>query len=744
MKIGKLLSVFFTVLLALLTVGGGIAYVLSVRDSLWTRSTVETLEVTQKGAYALDVYLEKDKDVAESLGDKLRLVESSDSRSIMTLIQFPTDDNSSFTCIDLFEKKEYCQTHNVSGEILDAAEYETIKDFPSSGIRMPYFNSHTGVRQIAVYQRFVFKDGVDGIVFKTQNVDDLVDRFTLSYYENSGFSYVVDNEGNILIRPTHRNSNRTFQNIFEIIDFEQNNHTVLDDFALSLKNGKRGIAGFSYSGEEYVFCYVPLEQAEGWYVVAVIPNAVIMAEVNDIISRTMLLLVMVVLCLLSGGAFVYAHIKRHHKEVETVAYYDQLTGLYRYGKFLEEGEKYYRRGDRLAVFYINVIGFKLVNDRKGYEYGDTVLRRLADIIKNEISENDAACREAGDDFLLAVHLSDRTEAETLGRSIASKLSDKDAVLKLSIGVCESETAHAEYFSGLVDRARIAERDAPKQGGVFMRFYTHAMREQLLRTAEIEGVMNEALANGEFVYFVQAKYSADGRRIVGGEALVRWKKPDGTFVSPGEFIPLFERNGFVRQLDENIYRAVADDMGRRIRCGKPVVPVSVNVSRVSLYRSDFVETYSELKEKNNIGDGLLELEFTESAMLEDPGRIIDTCSELRRRGFVCSIDDFGSGYSSLNVLKDMPVDVLKLDRKFLEESGAMNRKEAIVKSVVDMAKQLSMNTVAEGVETREQLEFVRKMGCDVIQGFIFARPVAAEEFYGNLQSMPSGSDENTDK
>ena len=255
-----------------------------------------------------------------------------------------------------------------------------------------------------------------------------------------------------------------------------------------------------------------------------------------------------------------------------------------------------------------------------------------------------------------------------------------------------------------------------------------MRQTLLQDAEIESSMQEALASGQFIYYIQPKYAADGTRILGGEALVRWQKPDGTMVSPAEFIPLFERNGFIRQLDIHVFTQVCADLRRLLDAGQPVVPISVNVSRQHLYWPEFAPTYIAIKERYRLPDQLIELELTESTLLENTTAAFSTLEHLRQKGFLCSIDDFGSGYSSLNALKDLPADVLKLDREFLSDSAQPAKSEIIIRGIIDMAKRLSLRIVAEGVETPTQLAFLQDTGCDMIQGFIFSKPLPPDNFY----------------
>lgn len=197
--------------------------------------------------------------------------------------------------------------------------------------------------------------------------------------------------------------------------------------------------------------------------------------------------------------------------------------------------------------------------------------------------------------------------------------------------------------------------------------------------------------------------------------------------PGDFIPVFEKNGFILKLDEYIFEEVCRYLGNRLKKNEAMVPISVNISRMHFHQPDFVERYIKIKDAYAIPDGLIELEITENILLYDIDQVRTIVMQLQRSGLTCSIDDFGSGYSSLNVLKDLPFDVLKLDGVFLRNSYDVSRSQEIVRSIIEMAKRIHLKTVAEGVESEEQLTFLKEVGCDMIQGFVFARPMPISEF-----------------
>lgn len=256
-------------------------------------------------------------------------------------------------------------------------------------------------------------------------------------------------------------------------------------------------------------------------------------------------------------------------------------------------------------------------------------------------------------------------------------------------------------------------------------------------------MDAALENHEFKVYLQPKCNMHTGLVVGAEALVRWEHPQRGLISPGSFIPIFERNGFIKKLDVYIWEETAAWLRRWLDAGHPATPVSVNISRIDVYEMDVCQILLDLLGKYSLDPRLLELEITESAYAEQPELIIQTMERLMGHGFTVLMDDFGSGYSSLNILKDVPVDVLKLDRAFFNGGGVEDRRgKYVVENVITLAQALDMRTVSEGVETPSQVEFLSQAGCDMVQGFVFSRPVTPEAFerLAFCAQAPAGAEE----
>jgi EAL domain-containing protein (putative c-di-GMP-specific phosphodiesterase class I) len=259
------------------------------------------------------------------------------------------------------------------------------------------------------------------------------------------------------------------------------------------------------------------------------------------------------------------------------------------------------------------------------------------------------------------------------------------------------------------------------------FYDEALRQQMRFDAELENDVRSAMKDGDFRVYVQPKYDARTRVLAGGEALIRWQHKTKGFMTPDKFVPLFERNGFITEIDMYVYDKVCAMQRKLIDEGYTPVPISVNQSRLHLYRSDYIETLKTILNRYGLPAKYVELEITENIALSS-GEVLEAAvKKIHSLGFTVSMDDFGSGESSLNILKDIDIDVLKLDRMFFLETENNTKARQIIKSVIDMANRLKISTVAEGVENEEQLRFLQDAGCDLIQGYLLGKPMPYEEF-----------------
>lgn len=406
---------------------------------------------------------------------------------------------------------------------------------------------------------------------------------------------------------------------------------------------------------------------------------------------------------------------------------DAATGLLSKEAFFDEAAAYLRHsGARdVSIVCFDVDHFKLFNDLHGLDCGDELLRYLGRALALRFSPDGAQplARLAADTFALCATGIRPERVERILVDISSECPNGiDAIVRAGVYRIEDP---ASPVSIMCDRAVIALRTV--KGSYFDRvaLYDPGMREALVLEREVVAGVESALREDRIELFLQPKCNIRTGKIVGAEALARWRHPERGIVAPGEFIPLIERNGLVRSLDLRVWEKTAAWIRGLIDEGVQPVPVSVNVSRADIYLVDVAAELHALVERYGIEPSLIEVEITESAYSERPDRIVAAFDELAERGFTVLMDDFGSGYSSLNMLKDINVDVLKIDMRFLDRDD--RRSKDIMESVIRMARWLDLPVIAEGVETREQVNFLLDVGCSYAQGYYYARPMEAAAF-----------------
>ena len=406
---------------------------------------------------------------------------------------------------------------------------------------------------------------------------------------------------------------------------------------------------------------------------------------------------------------------------------DAATGLLGKEAFFDEAAAYLRHsGARdVSIVCFDVDHFKLFNDLHGLDCGDELLRYLGRALALRFSPDGAQplARLAADTFALCATGIRPERVERILVDISSECPNGiDAIVRAGVYRIEDP---ASPVSIMCDRAVIALRTVKVSYFDRVALYDPGMREALVLEREVVAGVESALREDRIELFLQPKCNIRTGKIVGAEALARWRHPERGIVAPGEFIPLIERNGLVRSLDLRVWEKTAAWIRGLIDEGVQPVPVSVNVSRADIYLVDVAAELHALVERYGIEPSLIEVEITESAYSERPDRIVAAFDELAERGFTVLMDDFGSGYSSLNMLKDINVDVLKIDMRFLDRDD--RRSKDIMESVIRMARWLDLPVIAEGVETREQVNFLLDVGCSYAQGYYYARPMEAAAF-----------------
>lgn len=417
---------------------------------------------------------------------------------------------------------------------------------------------------------------------------------------------------------------------------------------------------------------------------------------------------------------------------------DRVTSLDEYGVFIEKLSSAIKdRGNRkVAIIYGDIKYFKYFNDTYGYERGDELLARVAEMTVGEADGFVGASRVVSDNIVGAYYYENQNSEElydTLSKVTATieKQLRKEfncTRIRLAVGVFligdENEKINPETA---VSNANLARKKAKETGSVSVVFFKEEMAERLNRELDIISSIDKAIEDHEFMAYYQPKIDSKTGKLCGAEALIRWKKSDGKFVFPDQFIPAIEKSRQIIEVDYYMYREVFRFIRECIDEGKNIVPISLNVSRQHMKHLEILEYIMNLLEEYDIPRNLLEFEITETVCMEDATNATKFIDALHDMGIVVAMDDFGSGYSSLNLLSEIPLDIIKLDRCFLHSNELREKEKVIITSIIGMVKNLDMISLCEGVETENQSDFLKEIGCDIQQGYFFSRPIPQEEF-----------------
>lgn len=429
--------------------------------------------------------------------------------------------------------------------------------------------------------------------------------------------------------------------------------------------------------------------------------------------------------------------RKYNKHIYELAYRDKLTGLgniYMFENIVEKRWLEYR-GDNVFILSLDISHFSTINETYGRVVGDFTINYVGRRLNELYGEEGIVARSKVDNFLVFGIYDRENKVEEWIEQIKKEIGvfpyqeneacKTDIYINYNFGVVIERCTRSTSIKNLIDHAEIA-RKAAKRVNSHLCYFNGEMEQQIQREKTIEDCMESALRDGEFQVYYQPKYCMSNDEIIGAEALVRWKSKEYGFMNPGEFISIFENNGFIVELDFYVMEQVYKMLRERMDCGKSVVQVSINQSRIHFSQKNYIERLNELRSKYSIPQNLIELELTESifANMRDISEVVD---KLKTNGYYLSVDDFGSGYSSLNMLKEVPIDTLKIDKDFLSGEDRNGRYQKVIRKVVELAKDLNMNIVCEGVEREEQARFLQSIGCMYAQGFLYARPMAQEDF-----------------
>lgn len=589
---------------------------------------------------------------------------------------------------------------------------------------------------INVFSAPVYKaDGtICGVVFASYRNEQFQSLFNLDSFESTGSNCIVDEESRVMVAtknlPFDPEEYTLWKYMESISPEEKANMEKYYRYETDRNQLYFRIDGGN--DDDYYIYYEAMDMGEfneKWYVVTMVTTDSFRAEVSNTMWAINAMLfevgALVVMAFLLFTYDINRMEKKQRRELEQVAYVDPLTGGNNYAYFKEKVS----RDDRIGyIVSMDIHAFKMINSVCGNEKGDEIISGIHQWIRESVSPEDLVAHVNSDRFVMFFP---RLEKEAVIQKL-TKINQKiiDETKKADVPQLSAYFGIAWFERGasvekVFSDANFARDSIHDKKDIFYTFFDKYVTQHILEEKKIEDSFDLAIANHEFEVWYQPKFSPDTRKIVGAEALVRWRRPDGSLVSPGKFIPIFEGNGMIKPLDEYVFREVCLEQKKLMDNGVEIFPISVNLSRASLYSMNLVEHYKEITEEIGVDPTSVPIEITESAMVDDDS-VRGLADEFYRTGFPLHMDDFGSGYSSLASLNRMHFDTLKLDKSLIDFIGNFGG-DQLIKHTIALAKDLGMHVTAEGVEEESQVIFLQELRCDSIQGFYYSKPVPQEEF-----------------
>ena len=583
-------------------------------------------------------------------------------------------------------------------------------------------------------------DKISAVFLAHARADIFKSILDINNFDNNAFSHIIKNNGEYVLRADNPSVD-DFQNFFD--QPETFLSTRKETLKKNINDMQTGIFWTYMDNQVWLGAYTPVTYNK-WLILLFVPAKVLVLNVAQMILFTIGIMLAINCLLFLILKRVEAIQKESYEKVMQIAFSDEVTGGYNKANFIVEAQKILKNVssvDKYALVLMDIAKFKVINELYGFDMANVILKDVYQIIKKNLPENVLLARSYAATYIFIMKYNNENDINEVVDKIHQDI-DNYNVQKMNL----LKKTHNKVVAKLVplfgvylindvtvpiyimcDRVGLAKRTIADDVNKYISYYDDNLRKQLLTEKNIEDEMHTALAEGQFVMYLQPKYNMKTLKVVGSEALVRWIHPTKGFISPNDFIPLFEKNGFVLNVDRYMWEQACKAIKSWIDRGFTPVPISVNVSRLHLSNEFFIDDLKELIDKYKIPSDLLELELTESAGFEDFDKFLDIVTELRTNGFSIAMDDFGSGYSSLNMLRQIPCDILKLDRGFINSTTTDERGKIVVKHVLSMAKNLSLKTVAEGIETVDQAQFLTDSECDIAQGFLYARPMKLEDF-----------------
>lgn len=581
--------------------------------------------------------------------------------------------------------------------------------------------------QVNIYSKtFKFKKK-KLVLFATIDTDNYKEILSRRLFNGNGGTYLINNDGDVLIDSYDKikNSNVNFydyvKNEYNIVS--GNDIKKLNKMQDEINNGNVGTFHILLSKKVYFLHYEKIK-VNNWYVVTMAQDSTIASEIEQFLLLSFLLFGIIISLLLFVFIYMYLSNKKKSKKLYETAYIDSITKLGNEIYFKEKGKTFLANKVRNRyVMVIDINKFRYFNRLYDYAFSNLVLEEFGKCLTSVMPDDSIISRMSRDEFVSSfkydLDINDLVDA-IFDKVSKLRVDNIDLNLNVSIGIYKVKRSDTD-INKVLDKAYMAHSKIKGMYRYNFYIFDELLEEKFIEEEQIESDMKTALANGDFKILYQPKISVKDEDFVGCEALVRWVKNDKV-IYPDKFIPLFEKNKFIIKLDLYVFEQVCKDVNNWQKKYQFSPVVSVNVSKGHFVDEHFIDEYVKIADKYGVDVSKIDLEITETSAIDN--NIIKILDYIKKKGFIISIDDFGTGYSSLSMLQNMPIDIIKIDKIFVD-SIDYNSDKNIINYIVSIAKHLNIKTIVEGVETEEEVKFVKNLGCDIIQGYYYSKPLSKE-------------------
>lgn len=591
----------------------------------------------------------------------------------------------------------------------------------------------------------VLKDGLAnrlliGVV-KNERMQELL---MSASFDGHGLSCIADKEGKVVVAPTDI---KPFLQINDIISKGENEkereavNKMMDD----ISNSHSGMLYFtSFTHKTPLIMSYHFLGVNDWILLTIVPQNLIIDGSDAYIKRTFFIIGGIAVIFVLILASIVLNNKKNRKQLERLAFIDPLTEGINNMVFKINCRSLLNQNPSSAysMVYINIRGFKYINENFGTEAGDKTLKYIYTVLNRHVKADELVTRIEADHYFLFLHENTEEQIRLRLREIADDINsfqqkNVQYTINLAQGAYIIEDPNLDIRI-MKDHARVACRYQTKED--ICAFYNYELTMKMNQEVELNTIFDSSIQNHDFQVYLQPKVHLADHKLCGAEALVRWEHPERGIIYPSDFIPLFEANGKICQLDLYMFEEICKLLHRWEKEGKMLFPISVNLSRMHIRNSNFLKTFTEIKEKYQIADGMIEFELTESVFFDDQQikLVKNIIQDMHKQGFRCSLDDFGSGFSSLSLLKEFDIDTVKLDRQFFVDD-ADEKSWKIVSSFISLAHELGISVVAEGIETEAQLSYLLQKNCDIVQGYLYSKPLPVSGFESWADSFDNRDD-----